>query len=161
MFLPSLVTTPTPTTSNSSARTAGLSSSGPGTSSTTSASMTWRRTSRRGSSGTPGSGTRSCAWWRGSPRRTVTTTSEFWPSRTTRRSWCAGPTHTIPGVGVTWGPRLEVTRLLESSQGEVTVRMTRDTTPPSCSQVRRYCHILLFSSTQRHNEIINAWLQAL
>ena len=60
---------------------------------------------------------------------------------------------------------MEVTKLHENSQAEVIVLMIQDTTPPSCSQVRRYSHSIvtphcsqLFLSTHRHNYIINALL---
>ena len=110
----------------------------PGTLSTTSASRTWRRTWSRGSSGTPGRETRSCAWWRESLRRIVRIIFVFWPNRTTTLSWSVELIPSIRDVAAISGLLMGATRWHARSLGEVIVLTIRGTIQHLCSQVSWY-----------------------
>ena len=125
---------------------------------TTSAWRIWRRTWTRGSSGTPGPGTRSCAWWRASPRTTVTTTSEFSPNKATTVYSSVEPIRTILAAEPTWRMQRVFMRWQESTVAGVIVLTTRDTTQRLCLQVGELLIRLLCinsTNTAHHLDCIN------
>ena len=126
--------------------------------STTSVWRTWLRTWTRGSSGTPGTGTRSCVWWRASPRMTATITSEFWPNKITTVCSCAERILTIHAVEYTWRPSRVFMKWPESTVAEVIVLMTQDTTQRLCSQVIAL-YIQLLRMKARIHQFMQHWSQ--
>ena len=138
MWRHSLVIRLTLITSSSWDKTGALSWSEPEMLSTTSASRTWRRTSSRGSRGTPGRETPSYAWWRESLTRTVRIIFVFSPNRTTTVSWSVELIPSIRDVAAISGLLMEVTRWHARSPGEVIVLTIRDTIQHLCSQVSWY-----------------------